>query len=337
MKRCSVVALLAIVLAGVMIPAAAGAQAPAFLYKWGMFGAGNGQFYYPSGIVVDGGGSVYVADYMNARVQKFTSNGTYLTQWGVGGGWPNGLAVDGSGNVYATCDAPQFAAQQDVLMLDENGGSNTVQKFTSSGSYLAQWGTEGSGDGQFGYPTGVAVDASGNVYVADQGNCRIQKFTSDGAYVTQWGTLGSGDGQFRYPYGVAVDASGNVCVADYVNHRIQKFTSSGSYLTQWGTLGSGDGQFNLPSGVAVDGGGNVYVADYYNHRIQAFTGSGVYITQWGTLGSGNGQFRYPHSVAVDASGNVYVADQYNHRIQVFGSLPVPAQSTTWGRIKALYR
>lgn len=147
-------------------------------------------------------------------------------------------------------------------------------------------------------------------------------------YLYQWGTLGTGDGQFAGPEDVAVDASGNVYVADYGNSRIQKFTSNGGYLAQWGG-------FNGPERVAVDANDNVYVADW--GRIQKFTSSGTYVTQWGTLGSGDGQFDHPHGVAVDGSGKVYVADYGNSRIQVFDSLLVPTTSTSWGRIKSLYR
>jgi DNA-binding beta-propeller fold protein YncE len=81
----------------------------------------------------------------------------------------------------------------------------------------------------------------------------------------------------------------------------------------------------------------VYVADSGNNRILMFTSSGAYLTQWGTRGTGNGQFNRPYGVAVDGSGNVYVADTNNNRIQVFGSLPVPTKSTSWGRLKWLYR
>lgn len=93
--------------------------------------------------------------------------------------------------------------------------------------YLTQWGTEGSGDGQFEHPTAVAVDGSGRVYVADNWNDRIQAFTSSGAYLTQWGTFGTGDGQFYGPNGVATCRDGSVYVVDPGNNRIQKFTSTG--------------------------------------------------------------------------------------------------------------
>ena len=187
----------------------------------------------------------------------------------------------------------------------------------SAYTFILAWGSGGSSSGQFNNPYGVAVDGSGNVYVADTGNNRIQKFTSGGAYVTQWGTAGSGNGQFSNPYGVAVDGSGNVYVSETINNRIQKFTSSGVWLTRWGSSGSGNGQFSSPHGVAVDGSGNIYVADSSNNRIQVFDSTGAYVTQWGSGGSGNGQFNSPRGVAVDSSGKVYVADSGNKRIQVF--------------------
>ena len=155
-------------------------------------------------------------------------------------------------------------------------------------------------------------------------------------YLAQWGSSGSGDGQFSYTSGVARDAGGSVYVTGG-NNRVQKFTDTGTYLTQWGSNGSGDGQFFNPTGVAVDADGGVYVVDTNNHRIQKFTGTGAYLTQWGSYGTGNAEFRYPSGVAVNAAGEVYVADSANYRIQKFGSVPTPVKSTTWGRIKSLYR
>jgi len=140
---------------------------------------------------------------------------------------------------------------------------------------------------------GVAVDASGNVYVADYKNQRIQKLDSNGSLIRMWGwgvedgsgdfqvctsgcqegISGWGDGQLNWPQGVAVDASGNVYVADSSSHRIQKFDSNGNLLSKWGTNGSGDGQFDLPVGVVVNAAGNLtYVADAGNQRIQKFGG-----------------------------------------------------------------
>jgi DNA-binding beta-propeller fold protein YncE len=91
-------------------------------------------------------------------------------------------------------------------------------------------------DGSFRFPTGIAIDKDGNVYVADSWNNRIQKFTSDGTFITKWGSTGSGDGEFRFPTGIAIDKDGNVYVADFSNNRIQKFTSNGTFITQVGSI-----------------------------------------------------------------------------------------------------
>jgi streptogramin lyase len=271
-----------------------------FMLAWGSKGSDNGQFNGPGGVAVDSAGNVYVADWVNNRVQKFTSDGRYVTQWGsVGSGPgqfhnPSGIAVDSFGNVYVT-----------------DYGNYRVQKFDSSGTYITQWGSRGSGAGQFEYPQGVAVDSSGSVYVIDEG--RVEKFTSNEAYITQWRSAGPG---------LAVDSSGNVYVADPFNHRVEKFTSSGSFITAWGSRGPGPGQFDNPRGIAVDSFGNVYVADFGNNRVQEFTSTGTYITQWRSEGSGNSQFGAygPHGIAVDSSGNVYITDYWNNRIEKFGSV-----------------
>jgi tripartite motif-containing protein 71 len=175
--------------------------------------------------------------------------------------------------------------------------------------YLTQWGSEGSGDGQFRNPRCAAVDLSGDVYVTDGNNNRVQKFSASGTYLLQWGTLGTGDGQFNSPWGVATDAAGNVYVADSFGNRVEKFTSAGGYITQWGSPGSGNGQFNRPLGLAIDGAGDVYVADAFNNRIQKFTGTGVYLTQWSTTN--------PTGLATDPAGDVYVVDPVLHLILKF--------------------
>ncbi len=200
-----------------------------------------------------------------------------------------------------------------VLMLAATAAQAQIYTF------VTKWGIPATGLEEESYPAGVALDASGHVYVAACSNSNIQKFTSDGSLITKWGSGGTGNGQFCVARGVAIDGSGNVYVADTQNHRIQKFTSSGEFITKWGTEGTGNGQFNWPYGVAVGTSGHVYVVEEQNHRVQKFTANGAFITKWGSWGIGNGQFQYPSGIAVDVSGKVYVVDRGNQRVQKFTS------------------
>ena len=197
--------------------------------------------------------------------------------------------------------------------------SGATPSSTQPVSFQGAWGSYGNGTGQFHIPTAVAVDSSGNVYVADTGNDRVEKFTSTGTFISQWGTSGTGPGQFNKPWGVAVDSSGNVYVTDTGNSRVEKFTGSGLFVSQWGTRGGGPGQFSFlsPVGIAVDSSGDVYVVDTFNSRVEKFTGSGTYLTQFGSGGSGSGQLSGPNSVAVDSAGNVFVTDAGNSRVEEF--------------------
>ena len=216
-----------------------------------------------------------------------------------------------------------------AVLADTDACQSAIEDLVGPcGTFLTTWGSGGNGPGQFFNNTGVAVDASGNVFAADSGNYRIQKFDNGGTFLTTWGSGGSGPGQFNIPVGVAVDGSGNVFVADTLNERIQKFDNGGTFLTTWGGLGSGPGQFNFPVAVAVDGSGNVFVAEFDNNRIQKFDNGGTFLTMWGGLGSGPGQFFGPAGVAVDGSGNVFVADGNNERIQKFDN--GGTFLTTWG-------
>jgi sugar lactone lactonase YvrE len=189
----------------------------------------------------------------------------------------------------------------------------------SSYEFALKWGSPGTGDGQFNAPRGIAVDASGYVYVADTDSNRIQKFTGSGAFIAKWGIAGTGDGQVISPWGMTVDNAGFLYVIETGNNRVQKFTSTGSFVSKFGTPGTGDGQFNQPRWLAVDASGNIYVSDQMNYRIQKFNSSGAFLTKWGSQGIGDGQFNAPQGIAVDDSGNVYVAESDNARIQKFNS------------------
>ena len=257
----------------------------------------------PRGIAIDSSGYVYVADKDNHRIQKFTSDGQFVTKWGSKGSEdgqfinePVDIAIDRSGYLY---------------VLE---GGNRIQKFTSNGKFVTKWGSPGSGDGQFKGSLGIAIDRNSYIYVSDTENARIQKFTSDGQFVTKWGSQGSGDGQFSSPRGIAIDSSGNVFVADTDNARIQKFTSKGKFIAKWGSYGDGDSQFRYPYGIAIDKSGDIYVTDYV--WVKKFTSKGEFIVKWGRgWGSENGEFVYPAGIAMDSSGNVYIVDSGNFRIQ----------------------
>ena len=183
--------------------------------------------------------------------------------------------------------------------------------------YDSQFGTLGFSNGEFYLPSAVALDSSGNIYVADKR--RVQKFNSSGVYQSQFGTVGSGNGQFSEPVALAIDSSNNIYVVDFSLNRVQKFNSSGVYLSQFGSAGSGNGQFNQPSDITIDSSGNIYIVETGNHRVQKFNSSGVYLSQFGTAGSGNGQFSQPTAINVDSSGNILVAEFGNHRVQKFNS------------------
>ena len=167
--------------------------------------------------------------------------------------------------------------------------------------------TFGDKPGQFKYPTMIAADHTGNVYVVDQHNHRVQKFDSSGKFILMWGKKGSGDGEFNYPYGIAVDSKGNVYVSDMNNNRVQKFSANGIYLASIGKYGTGDGEFKYPYGIAVGPNDIVYVIDAFNYRVQKFTAGLQFIGKWGSAESIGIKLYMPHEIAMTKNGEVILA------------------------------
>jgi hypothetical protein len=333
----------------------------------GVFGFNDGtgpaaQFDYPQDVAVDGSGNVYVADTGNDTIRKITPGGVVTTFAGTatvvgskdGTGTaalfngPYSLVVDSSGN---------------IIVADT--GNFTIRKITPAGvvsTYAGAVGILGSSNGtgtaaNFGSPSGVAVDSSGNIYVADSTNNEIRKVAAGGVVTTLAGVAtknGSGhaDGtggsaQFNNPYGVACDSAGNVYVADTNNNTIRKVTSGGTVTTLAGTapvIGSADAtgssaEFFNPVGIAVDSSGNLFVADADNCTIRKVTSGGTVTTFAGVASPGSddgtgtsARFWYPQSVSIDGSGNLYVADVDNSTVRKIA--PGAVVSTLAGSPKA---
>ena len=246
--------------------------------------------------------------------------------------FPRAVTVAGSGDLYVS-DYNNYQIKK-----IESAFPNTVSTIAGSGSSGS---TDGSGAAaSFNHPAGIAIDSSGNIYVADSFNNMIRKIDSGGNVITLAGSTSSGstDGlgtaaSFNLPTGVAVDSFGNVYVADAGNNMIRKIDSVGNVTTLAGstTAGSADGlgaaaSFNYPLDVALDSAGNVYVVDAMNYLIRKIDSAGnvVTIAGDGTAGSIDGpglsaQFNYPNGIAVDSSGNIYVADSSNNRIRKIDS------------------
>lgn len=159
------------------------------------------------GIAIDKQDNIYIADTLNNRIQKFDTNGKFVTKWtNLDLKAPIGIATDAQGNVYVT-----------------DTGNHRVVKFDPQGKMLLQFGKPGAGDGEFNGPWGIAVDAAGNIYVTDNFNQRVQVFNAQGKFLTQFGSKGAGEGQFDRPVGILVAPSGNVYVADGGNNTVQFF------------------------------------------------------------------------------------------------------------------
>ena len=311
--------------------------------------AASAQLFFPSGVAVDGSGNLYIADRSNHRVRRVDPAGVITTVAGTGEGgfagdtglatsaqlaFPEGVAVDMAGNLYIA-----DVGNHRVRKVDPAGVITTV-----AGAGAWRYGGDGgpATSAQLHSPEGMAVDAAGNLYIADVGNHRVRKIDSAGVITTVAGTGERGHGgdgrlaasaQLQSPRGVTVDAAGNLYIADSSNHRVRRVDPAGVITTVAGTGERGHGgdgrpatsaQLSFPSDVAVDAAGNLYIADYSNHRVRRVDPAGVISTVAGTGERSHGgdggpatsaQLYFPSGVAVDAAGNLYIADYLNDRVR----------------------
>jgi len=299
----------------------------------------------PSGVAVDTSGNVYIADTVNSYVEKVTPAGILSIVAGTGSSGapaagtgtnshlnrPRGVAVDTSGNVYIA-----------------DTDNNRIEKVTQAGqlSIIAGTGTGGAPtagtamSSQLKTPYDVAVDTSGNLYIADTGNDVVEKVTSAGVLSIAAGTGTPGtptagaaaiSSNLYNPVGVAVDPTGNVYISDYSNNYVEKVTTAGilSIIAGTGSVGSPiagtatNSAFRYLGTVAVDTSGNVYIADIGNEMVEKVTSAGILsiIAGTGALGAPtpgiatNSALKTPSGVAVDLAGNVYIADTSNNMVE----------------------
>jgi DNA-binding beta-propeller fold protein YncE len=316
----------------------------------GLSGASNSNDLYsasfknPSGVAVDGQGNVYVADTYSMVIRKISSAGDVSTLAGNGSStsidgpdstasffFPFGIAVDAHGNIYVS------ELDNKIRMISTSGVVTTL---------AGNLGRVGSANGlgtmaSFNQPSGIAVDASGNIYVADAGNNLIREISPAGMVSTLAGSGAAGSANsssldmasFNHPMGVAVDAAGNVYVADAGNNLIREIQPLRGVITLAGTGSPSSlngalakSTFKYPTGIAVDVAGQLYIADNGNNMIRMITALVSSLAGSGIVGSVNGvgpfaSFNSPIGVAVDAMGYVYVADAYNNLIRKIAQTP----------------
>ncbi len=321
------------------------------------------------GAALDSAGNIYIADSLDNRIRKVdAATGNIST---VAGDGTRGFGGDGGPATAAQLNGPNSVALDGAgnLYIAENH-SHRIRRVDAATGYISTVAGNGAprfgGDGglataaQLHFPSGVALDGAGNLYIADSGNYRIRKVdaaTGNISTVAGDGTSGDdGDGglavdaRLAQPEGIALDGAGNLYIADSDNHRIRKVDADGYISTVAGDGTSGDdgdggsaieAQLNRPIGVALDGSGNLYIADYLNNRIRKVDAATGYISTVAGDGAGSfggdgglataAQLRLPHDVALDGAGNLYIADSDNHRIRKVDSATDNISTVAGGR------
>ena len=212
---------------------------------------------HPISVTVDDAGNIYIADSLLASVFMLSPEFELVKVFGEDGALqrPTGMAVDSAQGFLYVVDTPEH--QIKVFDIKKGIWDNAI-------------GQRGTGKGEFNYPTFVATDSRGRIYITDSLNHRIQIFDRQGFYVASFGKVGDAPGDIRAPKDIALDSDGHIYVADAVFDNIQIFDDSGQLLLFWGGTGQDEGRFWLPTGVFIAGDDKIYVADSYNSRVQVF-------------------------------------------------------------------
>ena len=282
----------------------------------------------PLFIAVDKFNNIYVSDRDKAQIQKFDSEGNFLTKWGRCGSGKgqfsklSGIAVDSECYVY---------------VVDQ--GNCRIQKFDSEGKFQIKWGAYGAFGGQFVSPTAIAISPDNYVYVNNNG-INIQKFNFQGDFIELWeptwnplashsnkSTLG------RLDRSIAVDSKDNLFMLtfEYSDDNMLYSNLLYPYIRKYNLIESpeklkgvkiwGEGKCDGTVDLTLDSHGNIFAVNSKDSCVYKIDSNGNLLAQWGSFGSAPGQFNNPESIAVDQEGNVYVMDTGNYRIQKFAQNP----------------
>lgn len=267
---------------------------------------GHDEMINPYGVAIDSEGSLYITDAGRHRVLVFGARGS-VAVWDSRGSGPGQFHSLGFGGIA-------IDSEDHVFVVDN--GNHRVQKFSKEGTFLLEWGTKGTGPGQFMRAIGIATDAEGQVYVTDDENPFVQKFDNQGRFLARLGGPGSGEGGLRHPTGIAVARDGSIYVSDYETRLVQKFTPSGEFVLSW-KLGADLELTGTPEGMVLDQEGNLYVSDYSLGRVQVFDADGRFLWSLGANSLIDPLFLKPTSLALDAEKRLFVVNQAGRKVSVY--------------------
>jgi outer membrane protein assembly factor BamB len=266
----------------------------------------------PSALEFDGEERLWLADSAQHRFHLLDRDGEVLETWGSSGAEPGQFSFSDPGGGPGGDVA--FDADGNIYVADF--GNRRVQVFDSDRRFVREWGSFGSGNGQFVNPYGIAVDADANVYVSDYGREDVQKFAPDGTWLLTFGGHGTEEGQLSYQAGVTAAPDGSIWVGDFGNGRVQQFSPDGTYLSMW-TGDASSGRLMTPGAIAIDPEGDLYITDTESHRIVLRDANGGPSAVIEGRAGAPGQLSAPVGIALDAAGDIYVSNAENGRVQRF--------------------